>query len=618
MSFNLEGRLRKAQKAFAGRHFMEAKELFRQVLEKFPKNIRAKKGYLLSQSAFADANFSSTHPVMKELDEIAHALSRGEAEAAAMRAYALAPKFPDAHALFNLLGVAAAATQREEDAIKAFKRAIYLKPNYMEARANLASRMMALSDFETALRVSEEGLEIAPGDALVLNAMTVCLIGLKRFEDALDSGHKAVAAKPGSAEAHNNLGICFRRLGKWQDASNSFARALEINPDFADALSNLGLVEVKRGNILEGVNLYKRCLDLNANSATAHGNLGLAYLELKQFDDAVRHFEHAMRIDGDFVDAEFNIFIALALNNRLEDAWTYAEGRFDPRRSVPVDYRYHGETPRWDGKTPLDGKTLLVHAEQGLGDTLMFFRYLEHLLPLTGKVLVAVQEPLAPWLAGQAAGFEVVSLDAVSKNDCLTADFQCPMMSLPHLIGDGLQNLNVRDPYLSASSDAVSRWREHLGPGKGPRIGFAFRGNPDHQNDGNRSLDLDLFLTALPGGAEYHFLGIDLSGEERKLLSNRADIHCHTDMLTDFTDTAALVSLLDHVVTVDTSVGHLAGALGVETSILLAYLPDWRWGIETKQTDWYRSVRLLRQEARGDWTVPLAQLTSMLHEIIGR
>ena len=214
-----------------------------------------------------------------------------------------------------------------------------------------------------------------------------------------------------------------------------------------------------------GIDLYKRCLDLNANSATAHGNLGLAYLELRKFDDAARHFDAAMRIDGDFVDAEFNIFIALALNNRLDAAWAHAECRFDPRRLVPVEYRYNGDAPRWDGTTSLDGKTLLVHAEQGLGDTIMFFRYLEHLPDLAENILVAVQKPLAPWLAGQAAGFEVISLDTISEGECTAADYQCPMMSLPHLVGDRLRNVEVRSPYLSAPSDAVSKWHGRLGRG---------------------------------------------------------------------------------------------------------------------------------------------------------
>ena len=234
MSFNLESRLKKAQKAFASRQFTDARQLFRQVLEKFPKNARAKRGYLLSQSAIADASFASTHPQMQQLDHIAGLLSRGGMEDAAKQAYALASKFPDAHALFNILGVAAAGTGREEDAIKAFKRAVFLKPDFVEARANLANRMMARSDFETALLVIEESLALVADDAMSLNAMTVCLIGMERFEDAAEAGRRAVKASPDNPEAHNNLGICYRRLREWDAAAQCYARALKLNPDFAD------------------------------------------------------------------------------------------------------------------------------------------------------------------------------------------------------------------------------------------------------------------------------------------------------------------------------------------------------------------------------------------------
>jgi len=617
MSFNLESKLKKAQKAFAGRQFSDARDHYRQILAKFPQNGLAKKGFLLSQSAIADSRVASTHPPMRELDHIAGLLGGGRANDAAKQAYALAPRFPEAHGLLNLLGVAATTIGREDDAIKAFMRAVQLKPNYMEARANLANRMMAQSQFYEALQFVEESLELAPDDAITLNAMTVCLIHLDRFDDALKVGQKAVDAKPDNAEAHNNLGICYRRLERWDEASKSYAQALEIRPEFADALNNLGLTLVKQGRPLEGIDVYKRCLELNERSATTHDNIGLAYLGLKRFDDAVRHFDAAIEIDEDAVDASFNKFIALASDRKLQLAWPHAECRFDSRRMVPVDYRYTGDAPRWDGNTALDSKTLLVHAEQGLGDTIMFFRYLDHLPHLAETVLVAVQEPLETLLAQQSTGCDITSLEKISTHGDRSADFQCPMMSLPYLLGSRLPTSGALESYLTVPSEAASRWRDRLGPAEKPRVGFAFRGNPGHQNNQNRSMDLATFLTALPDGPDYHFLGIELSTDERALFAGRCDLHCHADELGDFSDTAALVSLMDHVVTVDTSVAHLAGALGIRTSVLLAFLSDWRWGADGQQNDWYKSVRLFRQETPGDWATPIATLASSLRHAFG-
>jgi len=614
MSFSLESKLKKAQKAFSNRQFSDARDHYRQVLAKFPQNAQAKKGFLLSQSAIADGRVSSTHPPIRELDRIAGLLTGGKANEAARQAYALAPKFPDAHGLLNLLGVAATTIGREDDAIKAFTRAVQLKPNYMEARANLANRMMAQLQFQKALQFVEESLQLAPDDAITLNAMTVCLIRLDRFEDALKTGRKAVDAKPDNAEAHNNLGICYRRLEKWEEASQCYARALEIRPEFTDALNNLGLALVKQGRPLEGIDLYKRCLELNENSANTHDNMGLAYLDLKRFDDAVRHFDAAIELDENAVDATFNKFTALALDNKLQLAWPHAECRFDSRRTVPVDYRYTGDAPRWDGTMALDDKTLLVHAEQGLGDTIMFFRFLDHLPHLAKTVLVAVQEPLETLLAQQSIGCDITSLEKISAHGDSAADFQCPLMSLPYLLGNRLQTSKAPESYLTVPSQAASRWRDHLGPADRPRVGFAFRGNPSHQNNRNRSMDLATFLTALPDGADYHFLGIDLTKDERDLFAARTDLHSHAGELGDFSDTAALVSLMDHVVTVDTSVAHLAGALGIRTSLLLAFISDWRWGADGQQTDWYSSMRLFRQPAPGDWTTPAVEMASSLRQ----
>jgi len=616
MSAHVETQLKKAQKALSGRRFAEARDGFRQVLETFPANARAKRGYWVSQSALADAGFAANHPPRQQLDAIASALSGGKADDAAAAAGALTGRFPRAHGLYNLLGVALATLGREDEAIAAFQASVRLKPDFLEARVNLAGRLVNRHALDAALALLTDSLDMAPEDIGSLNAMTVCLIRLRRFDDALAVAGRAVRAKPGNAEAHNNLGVCQRHLGRFEEAAESYRRALELSPGFFDAMLNLGVSLVRTGRAEEATGLYRQCLAARPGDAGAHNNMGLALVEMRRFDDAVAQFDAALVSSPDLIDADFNRFTALALAGRLDQAWVHAECRFDARRSVPVEYRYRGTAPAWDGRQSLAGRTLLVHAEQGLGDTLIFIRYLAHLPADASKVVLAVQNPLHRLLSAQTGfldGIEMLSLKDEEGFGDTPHDLQCPLMSLPLLLGDPVSGHPVSEdpatmaaqPYLSVPEPALSEWRRRLGASGQRRVGFVFRGNPDHVNDINRSMELGLFLSALPPGPDYHFLGLDLRPAEKKLLSRRGDIRTHHEDISDFCDTAALVSLMDRVVAVDTSVAHLAGALGVDTHILLAHTPDWRWGLEAERTFWYPSVTLHRQTARADWQAVL-------------
>lgn len=617
MSANVETQLKKAQKALSGGQFAEARDGFRQVLERFPANMRAKRGLWVSQSALADAGFAASHPSRRQLDEIAAALGAGNADEAATMAGGLVTSFPRGHGLRNLLGIALARLGNDSEAITAFRAAVELKPNFLEARANLAGRMMAQGDFDAALPVVTESLDMAPEDGTSLNAMTVCLLGLQQYDAALATGRRAVGVMPDHAEAHNNLGLCLRHLGKLDEAIASYRRALGIRPDYTDATLNLGVALVRSGQAEDAIDIYHRALQTGQGDTRLHSNLGLALIETRQIEDAIAQFDAALERDPNHVDASFNKFTAMALSGQRDLAWPHAECRFDSRRATPVSFRYRGGAPAWDGRVPLAGKTLLIHAEQGLGDTLMFMRYMTQLPAETGHIRLAVQDPLRTLIAAQEMPFEVVSLDTEDGGDNALPDFQCPMMSLPYLLGSGAASSAVAR-LLTVPESHLATWQHRLGPTERARIGFVFRGNPDHVNDMNRSIDLERFLTALPPGPDYHFLGIDLRRDERTVLSRRGDVRTHCEHIADFQDTAALVSQMDKVVCVDTSVAHLAGALGIETKILLPFTPDWRWGLDGEDSFWYASAKLIRQPARGDWDTPLSQVADAIRQLADR
>ena len=415
MSANLESQLKKSQKALANQKFSEARDGFRQVMVRFPANARAKRGFWLSQSALADSGFAANHPPRRQLDEIAAALGAGRAKDAASMANKLVSQFPLGHGLHNLLGVAQVNLGDDDKAISAFRKAIELKPNFIEARNNLASRMIARNDLEDAFQFISDSLEMVSEDGPTLNVMTVCLIGLRRFEEALSAAKRALKAQPDDANSHNNLGLCKRHLGQLDDAITSYQRALEITPGFADAILNLGVALVRLGRVEDAITTYRRGLASDLGSARLYSNLGLALVEARQFDDAIAAFDTALDLDPSHIDAIFNRFVAMALDKQLEHAWPYAECRFDTRRNVPVDLRYHGSAPAWDGKAKLAGKTLLVHSEQGLGDTLMFLRFMVHLPADATRIQLAVQSPLHELIAAQSTLFEVVSLETAME-----------------------------------------------------------------------------------------------------------------------------------------------------------------------------------------------------------
>lgn len=612
MSASVENTLRKAGKAFAGRRFSEALSGFQSVLEKFPANQRARRGAIQSRSALADEMFASNHPPRDQLDAIAGMINGGEAGQAVSACRAFLTKFPKGHGLYNLLGAACSSSADEEAARNAFEQAVLLKPDFMGARANLGRTLMRLGEREKVEALTAESLTIAPEDPQTHNLIAAYLIELRQFESAFQHAQKAVHIKPDFAEAHNHLGLCLRHAGKFDQAIDSYRRAIELNPRFAEAINNLGLSLMALGDNAPAAEAFHSCLAIDPRMAMAHNNLGQLALQEHRPSDALDHYAKAKATDQNFIDADFNSFVALCHAGKMDLAFTQAECRFDPRRKVPVARSYSGNLPAWDG-APLSGKTILIHAEQGLGDTLMFLRFLNRMADMGGTVMIAAQRPLVAMTKAGWPDLDVISTaDLARDHSIIEADYQIPLMSLPLYLGAGRQSLSVSAAYLSVPASIRQVWSERLGHADSLRVGFTFKGSADHLNDSRRSIPHDVFINALPQGPEYHFLGIDLLEKERQSFASRKDIRSHHRDIGDFSDTAAILSQMDMVICVDTSVAHLAGALGVPTHILLSHTPDWRWGLTGETTVWYPSVKLVRQERFGDWGGALARIPAIV------
>lgn len=383
-------------------------------------------------------------------------------------------------------------------------------------------------------------------------------LDLERFEDAIDSYERALALKPDDPQAWNNHGISLARLGKNAAALESYARAITLKPDYAEAYSNRGLTLQALNRHAEALADYERAIALNPGDATTQNNFALCCLMLGQL---VRGWE--------------------ALEWRWKD------------RNFAGDWRDFPQ-PLWSGGQSLEGKTILLHDEQGYGDTLQFCRYAPLVAGRGAKVVLEVKKEIQPLLAGLPGVDRLIA-----KGEPLPDfDFHCPLLSLPLAFRTSVETIPADIPYVHADAALVESWRERLGPGRGLRIGLAWSANRFAAYGRARSMRLEELVGILPAGAQCISLQHELSGEERALIAGRPDfLHFGPQ----FPDIAALISLLDIVVSVDTSILHVAGAMGKPVWVLLRFNGDWRWMANREDSPWYPTARLFRQPAAGDW-----------------
>lgn len=453
------------------------------------------------------------------------------------------------------LGFALSRSGKAAEAAAAFKRVVALEPDNPGALSNLSGSMLRLKHFEEAAAAAERALAIDGEHADSLCNLSAALVGLERFEAAEAAARKALQLKPDDPDILCNLGGALYRLARFEEAAKELTRAVCLSP----------------------------------GSPNTYVNLVGALTAARRIHESLEWCERAIALHPDEPRLRYNRALAKLVSGDLAGGWPEYEWRWKSGQSE----RQFAE-PLWDGADPRR-RTVLLHAEQGLGDTIQFVRYVPLVAARGATVILEAPVKLMRLLSGLPGVHKMIACG----DELPPFDMQCPLLSLPLACGTTLESIPNQVPYLHADDELRSKWKTRLNSGGRLKVGLAWAGSPTHRNDHNRSIPFDRLLPLLdvPGTAFYSLqVGPAVQDLERLGVSGRV-----RDLSPDFAETAAVLAELDLLITVDTSIAHLAGALGVRTWLLLAYASDWRWLLDREDSPWYPSMRLFRQSEPKDW-----------------
>jgi len=507
----------------------------------------------------------------------------------------------------HLLGLVAAQTGEPRRAIELIGKAIRINPtnaafhyNYGKALHECRQLTAAVASFDKAIAIRQDYAEAYCNRGVALRE-------LKQLEAAVASCDEAIALKSDYALAYCNRGVALHELNQLNAALASFEKAIAIRPDFAEAYSNRGATLRELNQPEAALASCDRAIAVRKDYPEAHSNRGMVLQELKQLDAAVASYDKAISIKADHTEAYWNKSLALLLGGNFDEGWQL----FEWRQKLRQDSRRSFPQPLWRGMDSLQDKVVLLYSEQGLGDAIQFCRYARSVSRLGGKVILEVPRPLVGLLHRLEGVREVLA-----KGTALpTFHYHCPLLSLPLAFKTNLHTVPDSQAYLRCDDNKVSRWATRLGSKTKPRVGIVWSGSPGHKNDHRRSIALSTLIPYLPRTLEYVSLQKEVRATDRATLEAHSHIRHFGAELDDFDDTAALCELMDVIVSVDTSVAHLGGALGKSTWVLLPYSPDWRWLLDRDDSPWYASMRLYRQDAACDWGRVLGTLRQSLEAL---
>lgn len=509
----------------------------------------------------------------------------------------LAARPSDARAALGL-GWLHHETGRGDSAVGLIERALALDPLSAQAYHSHGLVLKSLGRYEEAITSYRAAIELKPDYAIAYYNLGNALAGARNHGDAAEAFRRAIALAPMLIESYCGLGQALAALGRLDQAAQTYKAALDLAPHHPETFNGLGMARMASGDVDGAIACYVKATALDPDFAEAYSNMGVALMALGKDDNAIFCFYRAIGLNRSLVDAHFNLSLALLRGGHL------AEGlaEYEWRRRRPEFPRQNFPAPEWSGE-PLARRTILLYAEQGYGDAIHFARYATILAAKGATVILAVREPLAKLLTSVPGVAAVVTPGAALPR----FDFHLPLMSLPHVLATRMNNIPAPHGYVGADPAVVEAWRHRLGRMPGLTVGLVWAGASGYSVDQRRSIAFDQF-NQLADVAGVRFVSLQKHAAGDGPSPGRLPTQDFTAELDDFSATAALVTVLDLVISVDTAVAHLAGALGKPVWILSRFDNDWRWFRDRDDSPWYPSARIFRQPSRGDWASVLADV----------
>lgn len=462
---------------------------------------------------------------------------------------------------------------------------------------------------DRAIQLFTKAVDAVPDAPNILCDLGLALKESGRYDEAIASQRRVTELLPHSALAWSNLGTALSAAGRFDDAIDAFAKALSIDPDTADFHYNLANARLALGDPTEAEDGFVRALDLSPGHAGALENLACALKAQGRLTESMDLLHGARALYPDNQDLRWNHALALLMAGEYRDGWA----AYEARRAIPGFAIKPQRRPAWDGAA-LSGRRLLIHAEQGLGDTIQFCRYLHGFKGADGNIVCQVPSRLLPLMQSTAMAVEFTDADRAGA----ACDVQTPLLSLPHLLGPTEPFWPDTGAYLSPEPHRTAHWKDRLAGHHGPSVAVAWQGDPGYQADRTRSIPLAAFapLADIP---DLRLISLQQGPGRTQIAaqtwqSRLLDLGPEIDQDGAFLDSAAILATVGFLITSDTALAHLAGALGVPAWLALAHVPDWRWGLSGDRCGWYPSLRLFRQKSPGDWGPVFDQIAISINE----